>query len=74
MAPATHVTLVTTVYGDCFYVSTSDLNGTRIKHQLPIYTRGGKRFADTPRGISAAKRGEATTLARGNIAYAESRA
>jgi hypothetical protein len=66
--PKRRIVAVVTVYGDRLYVAADDLRGTRFKHQLPLYTRRGVPFADTALGIAAAKRGEATTLARANIA------
>ena len=61
------VTRVQTVYGERCYVSTADLNGTRWKHMLPLYTRDGRRWTDTRAGIAAERRHEATMLARANI-------
>ena len=61
------VTRVPFIYGGHYYVSTADLEGTRWKHFLPLYTRDGRRYDETRAGVLAAKRGQATILARENI-------
>lgn len=54
------------VYGGHCYVSKHDLANER-KTYLPLYTRDGRKYEDTPRGHAAMKRGEAMTLHRENI-------
>lgn len=58
---------VRSVYGDRHYVSRADYEGRR-RHMLPLYTRDGRRWEDTPAGQRAARRSQATCLARDNIA------
>jgi len=60
------VTRVPFVYGGHYYVATDDLNNLN-KTYLPLYTKAGFRFDETPRGRAAIRRHEATTLHRNNI-------
>lgn len=57
------------IYGGYYWVSQADLDNPR-KVQLPLYTRDGKKWEDTPAGRRAVLRHEATTLIRGNIGHA----
>ncbi len=55
------------VYGGYLHVAKADLEDAR-KVMLPLYTRKGLLWRDTPAGERARRRGEATSLHRENIA------
>lgn len=62
----TSVVRVPFVYGGYCHVARSDLDNPG-KILLPLYTRDGRKWEDTPAGQRAAKRHEATMLHRDNI-------
>jgi hypothetical protein len=58
---------VISVYGRHHLVSVADFDNKN-RTQLPIYTKTGRRYSDTPRGIMDWKRGRGTThIHRDNI-------
>lgn len=56
-------------YGHVFYISEDDLFAGRI--QLPLYTKTGRKFTDTAKGMKALREGSAVSVHVSNVKFSK---